>query len=85
MAGALLTPPASRLVILLSASSQAWKQKWKKKVESLGGRQPRTMAKEFCFQCGQLGHWASQCRKPGEASVLDQDYLERVLCSLGWG
>ncbi|KAM8786487.1 ATP-dependent DNA helicase Q4 [Rhynchonycteris naso] len=40
---------------------QAWKKKWKKKGEYFGGGQPRVTVKDSCFQCGQLGHWASQC------------------------
>ncbi|XP_039702067.1 ATP-dependent DNA helicase Q4 isoform X3 [Pteropus medius] len=40
---------------------QVYKQKWQKKRECFGGGQPRTTAKDSCFRCGQLGHWASQC------------------------
>lgn len=86
-AGAPLTPPASPLVTVLCAPTQAWKQKWKKKGECFGGGQPRATAKDSCFRCGQFGHWASQCLQRGEASVLDsvlgQRCLERVLCL--WG
>ncbi|XP_045633383.1 LOW QUALITY PROTEIN: ATP-dependent DNA helicase Q4 [Ursus americanus] len=40
---------------------QMWKQKWQKKGECFGGGQPKATVKNSCFQCGQLGHWSSQC------------------------
>lgn len=63
-----------------------WKQKWQKKGERFGGGKLRATVKDSCFWCGQLGHWASQCTHPGEASALGgglgQHCLKGVLCSL---
>ncbi|XP_016040625.1 ATP-dependent DNA helicase Q4 isoform X2 [Erinaceus europaeus] len=50
---------------------QMWKQKWQKKEEYLGRRQPRSTDGNCCFQCGKLGHWASQCSQP-EPAVTSQ-------------
>ncbi|XP_054548763.1 ATP-dependent DNA helicase Q4 [Talpa occidentalis] len=47
---------------------QVWKQKWQKKAYLVGHRSGAT-AEASCFQCGQLGHWASRCpqREPASA------------------
>nr|XP_060631979.1 ATP-dependent DNA helicase Q4-like [Anolis sagrei ordinatus] len=44
---------------------QVWKQKWQKKGELFGGGGgSRAMGRssDTCFRCGQVGHWASQCK-----------------------
>ncbi|XP_022358237.1 LOW QUALITY PROTEIN: ATP-dependent DNA helicase Q4 [Enhydra lutris kenyoni] len=50
---------------------QMRKQKWQKKRECFGGGQPRATVKNSCFQCGQLGHWSSQC--PQSMSEIDTE------------
>ncbi|KAG8515409.1 ATP-dependent DNA helicase Q4 [Galemys pyrenaicus] len=47
---------------------QVWKQKWQKKAGLLGSR-PGAAAEASCFQCGQPGHWVSQCPQPEPAAV----------------
>ncbi|OBS67180.1 hypothetical protein A6R68_04272 [Neotoma lepida] len=51
---------------------QVWKQKWKKKREQFGGGGPRATVKDTCFQCGQSGHWASQCSQPGSTLTFQE-------------
>ncbi|KAJ6661526.1 hypothetical protein lerEdw1_014436 [Lerista edwardsae] len=46
---------------------QVWKQKWRKKGELFGGggsgtSRPLDRGSDTCFKCGELGHWASQCK-----------------------
>ncbi|XP_005395970.1 PREDICTED: ATP-dependent DNA helicase Q4 isoform X3 [Chinchilla lanigera] len=61
---------------------QAWKQKWQKKREHFGGGRPRAMTEKSCFQCGQLGHWKSQCpqlgptRNPQKEGDEDKDDMQ---------
>ncbi|XP_035315181.1 ATP-dependent DNA helicase Q4 isoform X1 [Cricetulus griseus] len=52
---------------------QVWKQKWKKKGEQFGGSRPRATVQDTCFQCGQFGHWASQCSQPGSTMTFQEE------------
>ncbi|XP_023579664.1 ATP-dependent DNA helicase Q4 isoform X2 [Octodon degus] len=52
---------------------QAWKQKWQKKKEYLRGGGPRATTEKSCFQCGQFGHWKSQCSQLGPMQALQKE------------
>ncbi|XP_062987302.1 ATP-dependent DNA helicase Q4 [Elgaria multicarinata webbii] len=50
---------------------QVWKQKWQKKGEQFGGGgRPVDRGSDTCFRCGELGHWASQCKGRGTSEQL---------------
>lgn len=56
-------------------SPQVWKQKWWKKGEHFGGggSGPSRLldrGPDACFKCGELGHWASQCKGGGKSAWL---------------
>ncbi|KAL1767571.1 ATP-dependent DNA helicase Q4 [Sigmodon hispidus] len=51
---------------------QVWKQKWRKKREQFEGSSRRATVKDTCFRCGQLGHWAPQCPKPGSTLTFQE-------------
>ncbi|XP_059579651.1 ATP-dependent DNA helicase Q4 isoform X2 [Alligator mississippiensis] len=49
---------------------QVWKQKWQKKGEAFGGgSRGLDKSADTCFRCGGTGHWASECRGRGPASL----------------
>nr|XP_008120225.1 PREDICTED: ATP-dependent DNA helicase Q4 [Anolis carolinensis] len=55
---------------------QVWKQKWQKKGELFGGGggggRILGRSSDTCFRCGEVGHWASQCKgKAASQSLSD--------------
>uniref|UniRef100_H9GGL3 DNA 3'-5' helicase n=1 Tax=Anolis carolinensis TaxID=28377 RepID=H9GGL3_ANOCA len=50
---------------------QVWKQKWQKKGELFGGGggggRILGRSSDTCFRCGEVGHWASQCKGKGKS------------------